>query len=81
MKDQPDVIYEYTLNQAIADGVLTEVFKSRWLMLSGGKAIVATAAVFGDISLAGLIEIWNEFVPSRSGPTPSPAGKMSVTAS
>jgi len=65
MKNKPDVIYEYTLAQAIADGVLTEVFKSRWLMLSGGKPIVATAAVFADISLAGLIEIWNEYVSWR----------------
>ena len=72
MKNKPDVIYEYTLAQAIADGVLTEVFKSRWLMLSGGKAIVATSAVFGDISLAGLIEIWNEYVSWRKFVEPTP---------
>ena len=57
-----DVIYEYSLKQAIEDGVLVEVFKKSWSTLSGGKPIVATANIFGDVSLAGLMEIWNEFV-------------------
>ena len=56
------VIYEYTLQQAIADGVLVELFKNRWQQLSGGKPIVATAHLFQNVSLAGLLEIWNEFV-------------------
>src|SRR4051794_2395366 len=60
-----NVIFEYTLEQAIADGVLVEVFKNRWKELSSGKPIVATAHIFGEISLAGLMEIWNEYVAWR----------------
>ncbi len=56
------VISAYTLQQAIEDGVLIEVFKNRWQQLSGGKPIVATAHLFNEISQAGLLEIWNEFV-------------------
>jgi hypothetical protein len=41
---------------------LVEVFKNRWHELSGGKPIVATSHLFNEISLAGLMEIWNEFV-------------------
>jgi hypothetical protein len=61
--DDADVISQYPLEQAIADGVLVEIFKNRWRELSGGKPIVATAHLHSDISLAGLMEIWNEFVP------------------
>ena len=57
-----NVIYEYTLQQAIADGVLVEVFKNRWKELSGGKPIVATSHLYNEVSLAALLEIWNEFV-------------------
>ncbi len=57
-----DVISTYTLQQAIADGVLVEIFKNRWPQLSGGKPIVATAHLVGEVSLAALLEIWNEFV-------------------
>jgi hypothetical protein len=60
--DNADVITRYTLMQAVEDGVLVEIFKYRWPALSGGKPIVATAHLFNDISLAGLMEIWNEFV-------------------
>ena len=56
------VIFEYTLQQAVADGVLVEIFKNQWSELSGGKPIVATSHLFSEISLAGLREIWNEFV-------------------
>ena len=42
--------------QAIADGVLVEVFKNRWEELSGGKPIVATAHLFNEVNLAGLME-------------------------
>lgn len=56
------VISVYSMQQAIEDGVLIEVFKNRWQQLSGGKPIVATAHLFNEVSLAGLQEIWNEFV-------------------
>jgi hypothetical protein len=57
-----DVISTYPLKQAIKDGVLVEIFKNRWQELSGGKSIVATAHLTHEISLAGLMDIWNAFV-------------------
>ena|ERR671915_2528408 len=60
--DDADVISAYPLAQAIEDGVLVEIFKNRWPQLSGSKPIVATAHLFNAVSLAGLMEIWNEFV-------------------
>ena len=46
--DDATVIVEYTLKQAIEDGVLVEIFKNRWPQLSGGKPIIATAHLFED---------------------------------
>ena len=63
--DDANVIVSYTLEQAIADGVLVEIFKNRWGTLSSGKPIVATAHLFEQVSLAGLLEIWNEYVAWR----------------
>jgi len=57
-----DVTSQYPLERAIADGILVEIFKNRWGELSGGKPIVATTHLFSEVSLAGLLEIWNEFV-------------------
>jgi hypothetical protein len=65
------VIYSYTLEEAIADGVLVEVFKDRWQQLSGGKPIVATAHLFDRVSLAALMEIWNEYVHWRKTVMPT----------
>ncbi len=59
------VISEYTLQQAIEDGVIAEIFKDRWKQLSGGKPIVVTDHLFHEVSLAGLMEIWNEYVQKR----------------
>jgi len=69
--DQDEAIVVYTLEQAIADGVLVEIFKNRWKDLSGGKPIVATDHIFRGISLAGLMEIWNEFVEWRNNVLPT----------
>jgi hypothetical protein len=66
-----NVISVYSLGQAIADGVLVEVFKNRWKQLSGGKPIVATAHLFSQVSLAGLLEIWNEYVDWRKKVMPT----------
>jgi hypothetical protein len=63
--DEDNVIYAYTLQQAIEDGVLVELFKNRWSQLSGGKPIVATENLFQSVSGAALLEIWNEFVQWR----------------
>jgi hypothetical protein len=60
--DKINVISVYTLEQAIADGVLVEIFKNRWGKLTHGKPIVATSHLFAEVSLAALLEIWNEFV-------------------
>ena len=69
--DEETIILEYSLEQAIADGVLVEVFKNRWDELSQGKPIVATANLFSQVSLAGLLEIWNEYVEWRTQVMPS----------
>lgn len=66
-----DVIVEYTLAQAIADGVLVELFKNRWDTLSGGKPIVVTSHLFEEVALAGLLEIWNEYVLWRTNVMPA----------
>jgi len=65
------VISVYSLEQAIEDGVLVEVFKNRWHELSQGKPIVATSHLFSQVSLAGLLEIWNEYVVWRTTVMPS----------
>jgi hypothetical protein len=69
--DNADVISTYTLAQAIEDGVLVEIFKHRWAQLSGGKPIVVTAHLFGEVSLAGLLEIWNAYVAWRKHTEPT----------
>jgi len=76
------VISVYSLEQAINDGVLVEIFKNRWEQLSGGKPIVATAHLTSEISLAGLLEIWNEYVHWRNTvmPTLPEEEQMFVTA-
>ena len=69
--DDMEVISTYTLEQAIADGALVEIFKNRWQSLSGGKPIVATAHLFGAVSLAALLEMWNEYVAWRKDTEPT----------
>jgi hypothetical protein len=69
--DDTAVITAYTLSQAIADGVLVEIFKNRWGQLSGGKPIVATAHLANEVSQAGLLEIWNEYVTWRRNVEPT----------
>jgi hypothetical protein len=69
--DEATIISEYSLEQAIEDGVLVEVFKDRWQQLSNGKPIVATRHLFSQVSLAGLLDIWNEYVAWRKNVMPS----------
>jgi hypothetical protein len=61
-----EILSTYTQQQAIDEGILVEIFKNRWHQLSGGKPILCTTHVFHEISLAGLLEIWNEFVHWRT---------------
>lgn len=51
--------------------MLVEIFKKRWKELSGGKPIVATVHIFEEVSLAGLLEIWNEYAVWRRKVMPS----------
>jgi hypothetical protein len=69
--DEDNVIFAYTLQQAIADGVLVEIFKNRWSQLSGGKPIVATGHLFESVSKAALLEIWNAYVDWRKNVMPT----------
>jgi hypothetical protein len=69
--DDIEVISAYPLDRAIAIGALVEIFKNSWQQISGGKPIVATATLFNEISLAGLMEIWNEFVHWRKYDKPA----------
>jgi len=57
MNDDTNVLVAYTLEEALADGVLVEVFKPRRKQLTSDKPIVATAAVFDAFTLAALMEI------------------------
>ena len=66
-----DVISVYSLEQAIEDGVLVEVFKDQWHELTHGKPIVATSHLFSQVSLAGLLDIWNEYVDWRKNVMPT----------
>jgi hypothetical protein len=69
--DDADAIYRYPLDRKIEGGVIVEIFKECWQDLDGGKPIVATADLFNEISLAGLLEIWNEFVSWRKSIMPT----------
>jgi hypothetical protein len=63
--DDTEIISSYSQQQAIEDGVLVEIFKKSWPKLSGGRPILATGHLYDNVSLAGLMEIWNEFVNWR----------------
>jgi hypothetical protein len=56
------VISVYTLEEALADGVLVRVCEPAWPKLTGGKPIVASAAVYQSFSLSTLLEIWDQYV-------------------
>lgn len=66
-----EVISVYSLDQAIDDGVLVEVFKEQWQELTQGKPLVATSHLFSQVSLAGLLDIWNEYVDWRKNIMPT----------
>jgi hypothetical protein len=68
--EDTDIIAVYGRNQAVQDGALVEIFKHRWHQLTGGKPMMATAHLFEEISLAGMFEIWNEYVEWRKHTEP-----------
>lgn len=69
--EDTDIIASYPLEQAVEDGVLVELLKHRWPELTGGKPIVATSHLFSEVSIAGLMEIWNEFVQWKKAVEPT----------
>ena len=71
MSTSTTVIYEYTLEQAVEDGALVEVFRNRWTTLSAGKPIVATSQVMERVSRAALQEIWNAYVDWKRNVEPA----------
>ncbi len=66
-----NMLYSYSLSEALDDGELIAVFRERWPQLSGGKPIVATTAVNADVSLAALREVWNDYVRWRTSVMPT----------
>ncbi len=46
MLDDAEIISAYPLDQAIADGVVIEVFENRWSELTGSKPLVVTCGVY-----------------------------------
>jgi hypothetical protein len=65
-----NIVSAYGRKQAVKDGVVVEIFKNRWGKLTGGKPIMATAHLSHEVSLAGLLEIWNEYVHWRKHTEP-----------
>ncbi len=60
-----EVISQYGIDEAMADGALVPVFRERWGQLSGGKPMVVTAAIDAELSRAAIREIWNGYVAWR----------------
>lgn len=75
---EAEVISRYTLQQAIEDGVIVEIFKDDWQKLSGGKPIVATVNLYNYVCagevVTGLIilrEVWDKYVDWRKNVLPT----------
>ncbi len=69
------VISVYSLEQAIADGVLvtafdeqTEAFTAKYV---NGKPVVATTHLFNQVSHADLLDLWNRFIVWRQDIMPT----------
>ena len=67
--DEAAKISEYSLEQAIEDGVLVEVFsyntKDFVERYTNGKPVVATAHLFNQVSDTNLTDVWNKYVEWR----------------
>lgn len=66
MFEHSEVTSFYSLDDALEGGVLVALFRADWQYLTGGKPIVATAAIANDISEPVLKEMWNDFASIRS---------------
>ena len=69
------VISEYTLEQAIADGILskrlmkqTAAFTAKYV---NDKPVVATVHLFNEVSHADLLDLWNKFILWRQNVMPT----------
>lgn len=60
--DEETIISEYSLEQAIEDGVLVAWQKDDWQSLSSGKPIVVTTHLFDCVSINDLHDLWEKFV-------------------
>jgi hypothetical protein len=64
--DEATIISEYSLEQAIEDGVLCMVFdyniKDFVEKYTNGKPVVATTHLFNQMSHTDLLDLWNEYV-------------------
>jgi len=67
--DEETIISEYSLEQAIEDGVLCMVFgyniKDFVEKYTNGKPVVATAHLFNQVSETDLTDLWNKYVEWR----------------
>jgi len=67
--DEATIISEYSLEQAIEDGVLVEVFsyniKDSVERYTNGKPVVATAHLFNQVGDFVLTDVWNRYVDWR----------------
>jgi type I site-specific restriction endonuclease len=64
--DEATIISEYSLEQAIEDGVLVEVFgyniKDFVEQYTNGKPVVATAHLFSQVTDTDLTDVWNRYI-------------------
>jgi hypothetical protein len=66
MSDESDfVIHAYSLEQAVDDGVVVELWKEHWPTMSSGKPIVATAAIADTYDDDILKVLWSLYVTWR----------------
>ena len=56
------VIHAYTLEMALADGVLFEFAKEQWPTMTGGRPVVVTAALREQFDDATLGHVFNDYV-------------------
>src|SRR5690348_16384796 len=56
-----EVIFSYTLEDALDDGMLARLWEEKWPTLSEGKPIVATKAITETLTNEQLIAVWNDF--------------------
>jgi hypothetical protein len=70
-----DVISVYSLEQALADGVLVKVFDETFepyiKQHTGGKPVVATAHLVAKISHADFLDLWKQYIVWREKVMPT----------